>query len=76
VIHFGVTFQLAIMIGLLTPPVGILLFVISGAGNVHLNEMIRNLWPFYLALVVIMVLVAFFPSISMWLVEKLGANIA
>ena len=75
VIHFGVVFQLGIMIGLLTPPVGMLLFVISGAGKVSLNEILKNIWPFYLVLVFIMLLVAFIPDLSLWLVEVLGENI-
>jgi len=75
IIHFGVVFQLAIMIGLLTPPVGMLLFVISGAGKVSLNEILKNIWPFYIGLFVVMLLVTFFPDIALWLVNILGDNI-
>ena len=49
-VHFGVVFQLAIMIGLLTPPVGILLFVMAGVSQVSVKDILANLWPFYLAL--------------------------
>ncbi len=66
-VQFGVTFQLAIMIGLLTPPVGMLLFVISGVGNVPMNEMLRELWPFLLVLTIILLLVAFVPPLTLWL---------
>ena len=75
VIHFGVVFQLAIMIGLLTPPVGMLLFVISGAGKVSMNAILRNIWPFYLGLFMVMLLVTFVPDIALWLVDLLGENI-
>lgn len=75
IIHFGVVFQLAIMIGLLTPPVGMLLFVISGAGKVSLNDILKNIWPFYIVLVAVLLLVTFIPDLSLWLVNALGANI-
>lgn len=75
IIHFGVVFQLAIMIGLLTPPVGMLLFVISGAGKVSLNDILKNIWPFYVVLLVVLLLVTFIPDLSLWLVNALGANI-
>lgn len=75
VIHFGVTFQLAIMFGLLTPPVGILLFVISGAGNVKINDILKNIWPFYGVLIVSLILITYVPEISLWMVDLFGANI-
>ncbi len=75
IIHFGVIFQLGIMIGLLTPPVGMLLFVISGAGKVSLNDILKKIWPFYFVMVFILLLVTFIPDLSLWLVEVLGANI-
>lgn len=68
-VHFGVTFQLAIMIGLLTPPMGVLLFVISGCGNISIRAMLRELWPFYLALVLVLFLCAYLPGLSLWLVN-------
>jgi len=75
VIHFGVIFQLTIMFGLLTPPVGMLLFVISSAGNVKINELLKNVWPFYLVLIVSLIIIAYIPEISLWLVDKFGGNI-
>jgi len=75
VIHFGVVFQLAIMIGLLTPPVGMLLFVISGAGKVSLNDILKNIWPFYIGLIFVTLLITFLPDLSLWLVGVLGDNI-
>ncbi|MEX2567562.1 MAG: TRAP transporter large permease [Cyclobacteriaceae bacterium] len=67
-VHFGVVFQLAIMVGLLTPPIGILLFVVSSAGNVSVREMLKEIWPFYLVLLVVLLLCAFLPGISLWMV--------
>jgi tripartite ATP-independent transporter DctM subunit len=75
VVHFGVVFQLAIMVGLLTPPVGILLFVMAGVSRVSVKEILRNLWPFYAVLIVLCLVFAFVPGLSMWLVRALtGAS--
>ncbi len=68
-IHFGVVFQIAIMIGLLTPPVGILLFVMAGVSDVSVKDIFRNLWPFYVALVIMLLVIAYIPSISLVLVN-------
>lgn len=75
VIHFGVVFQLAIMIGLLTPPIGILLFVVSGATNVPVKEILSNLWPFYIVIFLVLILVAFIPDLSLYLIEILGESV-
>ena len=74
-VHFGVVFQLAIMIGLLTPPVGILLFVMAGVSQVSVKNILANLWPFYMALMVVVLLVAFVPGLSLWLIEMWGGQI-
>ena len=75
VIHFGVVFQMAIMIGLLTPPVGILLFVLAGVSQVAVKDILRNLWPFYLTLVVALLVVAYVPDISLYLVDAWGSQL-
>ncbi|MFV2066981.1 MAG: TRAP transporter large permease [Pirellulales bacterium] len=74
-VHFGVVFQLAIMIGLLTPPVGILLFVLAGVSQVPVRTIVRNLWPFYLTLFAMLLLVAYVPSLSLWLVDAMGGQL-
>ena len=66
-IQFGVIFQLNIMIGLLTPPIGMLLYVITGVSNVPMNEILKNLWPFLVALVLVLLLITFVPAITLWL---------
>jgi TRAP-type C4-dicarboxylate transport system permease large subunit len=74
-VHFGVVFQLAIMIGLLTPPVGILLFVLAGVSQVSVRTILANLWPFYIALLVVVLIVAFVPELSLWLVDTWGGQL-
>lgn len=71
-VHFGVVFQGAIMIGLLTPPLGMLLFVLSGVSDVPVKSIVRNLWPFYLLLTAIVLLIAFVPSLTIGPVELIG----
>jgi C4-dicarboxylate transporter DctM subunit len=66
-VHFGVVFQLNIMIGLLTPPVGMLLYVITGVSGVPMNEILRDLWPFLIAILLVLLLITFVPAITLWL---------
>lgn len=47
-VYFGIVMVLDLMIGLLTPPVGTVLFVGCGVGNVRLGELVQKLWPFIL----------------------------
>ena len=74
-VHFGVVFQLAIMVGLLTPPVGMLLFVMAGISQVPVKSILGNLWPFYLALTAMVLIVAYVPGLSLFLVEAIGGQI-
>jgi C4-dicarboxylate transporter DctM subunit len=74
-VHFGVVFQTAIMIGLLTPPVGMLLFVMAGVSRVPVKTILHNMWPFYIVLVVMVLLIAYVPDLSLWLVEQSGERI-
>lgn len=75
VVHFGVIFQLGIMVGLLTPPVGMLLFVMSGISRVSVRAIVVNLWPFYVMLGVLLLVVTFVPDLSLWLVGVSGARL-
>lgn len=74
-IHFGVIFQLAIMIGLVTPPVGILLFVISGTGNIPVKDILKSIVPFYISMLVALLLCVFIPDLSLALVRLFGESI-
>lgn len=73
-VHFGIVFQLAIMVGLITPPVGILLFVIAGAGDVPVKEILKEIWPFYLAIMAVMFICAYIPEIPLWLLNFYGGK--
>ena len=71
-IHFGVLIVVNSMIGLITPPYGILLFVISAVSQIPLKEMIREIWPFLGILVVALVIMILFPDIVLWAPRSLG----
>jgi tripartite ATP-independent transporter DctM subunit len=66
-VHFGIIMMLNLSIGLVTPPVGSTLFVGCAIGNVSIERVSRKLWPFWLAMFVILMLVTYFPFFSMWI---------
>lgn len=66
-VHFGVMFQLNIMIGLLSPPIGMLLFVITGISGVKMQEMLKELIPFWITLIIALFMIAFIPQLTLWL---------
>ena len=71
-IHFGVLIVVNSMIGLITPPYGILLFVISAVSQIPLKEMIREIWPFLGVLVAALVIMIVFPEIVLWAPRSIG----
>lgn len=66
-LHFGVVLVLAAGIGLITPPVGSVLFVGSAIGRISIAEAMRSIWPFYGAAIAVLLLVTFVPALSLTL---------
>ncbi len=66
-VHFGVVLILTAGIGLITPPVGSVLFVGAGIGQISVGQALRSIWPFYLAALSVLLLVVLVPSLSLWL---------
>ena len=66
--HFGVVVCLNLVLGLLTPPVGIGLYIASSMGNTSTGSILRALWPFLVAVAIILVLLSYFPVISLLLI--------
>jgi tripartite ATP-independent transporter DctM subunit len=66
-VHFGIIMLLNLGIGLLTPPVGSVLFVGCAIGNVKMEEVMRTIWPFYGVMFAVLMLVTFIPALSLWL---------
>jgi tripartite ATP-independent transporter DctM subunit len=71
-VHLGVVVTLNMMIGLSTPPMGVLLLLMSNLTSTPLNEIIREIWPFLLNLIFTLTVLIFFPAISLWLPGLLG----
>ena len=66
-VQFGIIMMLNLGVGLLTPPVGSVLFLGSALGKVPVEETIRSIWPFYLCLLAVLMLITFFPPLTLWL---------
>ena len=66
-LHFGVMLMMNLGLGLCTPPVGSCLFVGCAIGDIPMEKTIRTIYPFYLAILVVLMCVTFIPSLSMLL---------
>jgi len=66
-IQFGIIMMINLGLGLCTPPVGVCLFVGSVIGKIKIEEAVRTMWPFYLALFAALMLVTYVPALSMTL---------
>ncbi|WP_077617562.1 TRAP transporter large permease [Bacillus sinesaloumensis] len=66
-VHFGIIMIMNLGIGLITPPVGTVLFVGAAIGKVSIERGAKALIPLYFVLVVVLLIVTYIPSISMWL---------
>jgi tripartite ATP-independent transporter DctM subunit len=62
-IHFGVVMLLALLLGLLTPPFGIVLFVLEKVTDASLEEVMKAVLPYYIPILVVLLLAIFFPAI-------------
>jgi len=74
-IHFGVLVVVNSMIGLITPPYGILLFVINAVTGITLKEMISEIWIFILVLLFALGIMILFPQLILWLPEMFGYKV-
>ena len=70
--QFGMILLMNLGLGLCTPPVGSCLFVGCAVGGVRLEEAVKTMWPFYLAILIALMLVTFFPAISLTLLNLVG----
>jgi tripartite ATP-independent transporter DctM subunit len=71
-LHFGFVFVLNLVIGMLTPPVGVVLFVVCGVTKVPMRELVRSAWPFIALMYGVLVLCMLFPPIVTALPHALG----
>ena len=68
-VHFGMIMMLNLGIGLCHPPVGAILFVGCAVGKVTMEQVMRQIWPFYGVMFIVLMLVTYVPSLSLWMVR-------
>ena len=71
-VHFGIMMTVALAIGFVTPPYGVNLFVASAVAKLSIEKISKAAIPFILAMAVCLLLIAYIPDISMFLVHLLG----
>lgn len=71
-LHFGIIIIMNLCIGLCTPPVGTCLFLGCGIAETTVTKVIRHILPFFVAMIIALLLCTFLPQISMWLPGRLG----
>jgi tripartite ATP-independent transporter DctM subunit len=75
-IHFGLVTVLALVLGLLTPPVALVLYAVARIAGISVEEMARALLPFLVPLVIVLGITVFFPGLVLFLPRALGAPVA
>jgi TRAP-type transport system large permease protein len=71
-LHFGFLFVFNLVIGMLTPPVGVVLFVLCGITGIKLGELVKHVWPFIAVMYGLLFTCMFFPKIVLWLPRLMG----
>ncbi len=71
-LHLGVIMILNLVIGLLTPPVGLVLYVLGAVSGAPFSRVVRGVLPFLFVLLLTLLLVTFVPAVSLWLPRALG----
>jgi tripartite ATP-independent transporter DctM subunit len=66
-VHFGVIMVLNLMIGLLTPPMGGILFVTCKVAELKLMELLKEVWPFIVGLIIALMIITYIPQTVLWL---------
>lgn len=70
-IHFGVVTVLTLVLGMLTPPVGLVLFVVSSIANLRMEQLTVAVMPFFLVALGVVTVVIAFPELSLWLPQQI-----
>ncbi|MCF8153715.1 MAG: TRAP transporter large permease [Rhodoferax sp.] len=71
-VHFGMIMMVNLGIGLITPPVGAVLFVGSAVAKLRIEDVVRAMGPFFVILLAVLVMVTYLPAISLWLPRSMG----
>lgn len=71
-VHFGIIIMVNLGIGLLTPPVGSVLFVGSAVGKLSIEKLVKAMYPFFGVLLLLLALVTYWPALTLWLPRAMG----
>jgi TRAP-type C4-dicarboxylate transport system permease large subunit len=71
-VHFGMIMMVNLGIGLITPPVGTVLFVGAAVSQLGIGVITRAMAPFFVALLVVLMMVTYIPALSLWLPRAMG----
>lgn len=71
-LHFGFVVVMNLVIGLLTPPVGVCLFVCCGIANISLERLVRAVWPHLVWQIIVLALVTYLPELALWIPRLFG----
>jgi tripartite ATP-independent transporter DctM subunit len=71
-VHFGIIMVVNLTVGLCTPPVGSLLFIGCSVANLSIMKVVRPLIPFFIAMIVALMLITYIPALSLWLPGLFG----
>ena len=71
-VQFGFMMVMNLMLGMITPPVGVILFVACGLADIKLSDIVRKIWPFIIAGYAVLLLVMLFPAISLTIPRAFG----
>jgi TRAP-type C4-dicarboxylate transport system permease large subunit len=71
-VHFGVVIVLNMMIGLSTPPFGMLLFIVSGISGTPLKVIIKEIFPMLIILIIVLLMVTYIPDIVLFIPRSVG----
>jgi C4-dicarboxylate transporter DctM subunit len=74
-VHLGIILTLTVEMSLVTPPVGLNLFAVSGTSRIPVSEVVRGSVPFFTTDAIVLLLATFFPSLSTWLPNLLVVNV-
>ncbi len=66
-VHFGIVMMINLSIGLITPPVGTTLFAGCAIGKVSIEKVSKTMWPFWITMVLILLLVTYIPDLALWI---------
>jgi tripartite ATP-independent transporter DctM subunit len=66
-IHLGILIVVTLQVGLITPPVGLSMYIVTTVANISMGQFVRAIIPFFIVMVILVLLIAYIPQISMFL---------